>query len=252
MPNKTLLSQLMELAQSPVSFSSSVLGHTQASIGKQNIKNTKFSGKVAYENEEISKVDQARSMLKTLLADGDFDRQLVLNQLMKHLGITEETATSYFQRIAKEMGLTGGSDKDDDGGMSAGPAAEEDSMKAQDNSLNQPQGNSQEMPPEEKDPANLPPPEGTTTSEDPDKQGAIRVIDHARLIYKRQNEEGTYDELWIYNIQSTVSDELDVRRDILAGTDISARRQTSDDGQQSYRLTTMGNAQILEITGLPQ
>lgn len=251
MPNKTLLSQLMELAQSPAAFSSSVLGHTQASIGKQDIKNTKFSGKAAYENEEVSKVDQARSMLKNLLADGDFDRQDVLNQLMKHLGITEETATSYFQRIAKEMGLTGGSEKDDNGGMSAGPASEEDTMKAQDNSLDQPQSTSQELPPTE-DAANMTPPEGTTTSDDPDKQGAIRVIDHARLVYKRQNEEGTYDELWIYNIQSTVSDELDVRRDILAGTDIPAKRQTSDDGQQSYRLTTMGNAQILEITGLPQ
>ena len=87
MPQKTLLSQLMELAQSSATFSAGVLGHTQASIGKQNIKNTKFGGKVAYENEEVSKVDQARSMLKRMLSDEDFDRQEVLEQLMKHLGI---------------------------------------------------------------------------------------------------------------------------------------------------------------------
>ena len=49
-----------------------------------------------------------------------------------------------------------------------------------------------------------------------------------------------------------MKNELTVRRNILAGTDIEPKKTKSEDGQQSYTLTTMGNAQMLNITGLPQ
>ena len=49
-----------------------------------------------------------------------------------------------------------------------------------------------------------------------------------------------------------MKDELTIRRAILEGTDIPPKKTESEDGQQKYELTTMGNGQMLEITGLPQ
>jgi sarcosine oxidase delta subunit len=86
---------------------------------------------------------------------------------------------------------------------------------------------------------------------DMDRQGVIRTAPNAHLIYKRQNEEGNYDELWIYNTGADMKDELEIRRNILAGTDIPASRTKSDDGTQLYTLSSMGNAQYLQIRGLP-
>jgi len=86
---------------------------------------------------------------------------------------------------------------------------------------------------------------------DQDRQGVIRTIDNSHLIFKRQNEEGTYDELWIYNTGADMKDELEIRRNILAGTDISSNRTKSEDGTQNYTLSSMGNAQYLHIRGMP-
>ena len=86
---------------------------------------------------------------------------------------------------------------------------------------------------------------------DMDRQGVIRTAPNAHLIYKRQNEEGNYDELWIYNTGADMKDELEIRRNILAGTDIPTSRTKSDDGTQIYTLASMGNAQYLQIRGLP-
>jgi len=86
---------------------------------------------------------------------------------------------------------------------------------------------------------------------DMDRQGVIRTAPDAHLIYKRQNEEGNYDELWIYNTGADMKDELEIRRNILAGTDIPTSRTKSDDGTQIYTLASMGNAQYLHIRGLP-
>ncbi len=86
---------------------------------------------------------------------------------------------------------------------------------------------------------------------DMDRQGVIRTAPNAHLIYKRQNEEGNYDELWIYNTGADMKDELEIRRNILAGTDIPTNRTKSDDGTQLYTLSSMGNAQYLHIRGLP-
>ncbi len=82
--------------------------------------------------------------------------------------------------------------------------------------------------------------------------GLIRVVPNAHLVYKRETEEGKFEELWIYNIAAETTDELEIRRDILAGTDIEPRQTSSEDGEQSYELVTLGNAQILHISGLPQ
>jgi hypothetical protein len=87
--------------------------------------------------------------------------------------------------------------------------------------------------------------------EDPNKQGVIRKVKGAHLVYKRQDEEGTYEELWIYKLTGEVKDDLEIRRDILAGTDIPQNKTKSEDDTQSYDLWTSGNVQWLKISNLP-
>lgn len=87
-------------------------------------------------------------------------------------------------------------------------------------------------------------------SQDPDRQGVIRVVKNAHLVYKRQNEDGGYDELWIYNV-GKLQDELEIRKAILAGTDIPPNKRASPDNQQKYEIWSAGNAEVLKITGLP-
>lgn len=90
----------------------------------------------------------------------------------------------------------------------------------------------------------------TNATEDPDRQGAIRSVKKAHLVFKRESGDGGYEELWIYNI-GTMKDELETRKAILAGTDIPAGKTSSPDGDQSYTLWSAGNAEVLHIKGLP-
>lgn len=103
--------------------------------------------------------------------------------------------------------------------------------------------------PEEDPAAELDDVAGNAT-EDPDRQGAIRSVKKAHLIFKRESGDGGYEELWIYNI-GTMKDELETRKAILAGTDIPPGKTSSPDGAQSYTLWSAGNAEVLHISGLP-
>lgn len=90
-----------------------------------------------------------------------------------------------------------------------------------------------------------------TATEDPNKQGVLRAVNKARLIYKRQTENGTYEELWIYNIsKDNAPDSFKRRRAILAGTDIPPNKSTSPDGSQTYDIWTTTNAELIRIKGL--
>lgn len=86
--------------------------------------------------------------------------------------------------------------------------------------------------------------------EDPNKQGLVRTAAGARLVYKRKGPDGTFEELWMYNV-SKIQQQMDTRREILSGTDIDPQSRESKDGKQRYDATTMGNAELLHITGLP-
>lgn len=86
--------------------------------------------------------------------------------------------------------------------------------------------------------------------EDPDRQGLIRTVDKAHLVYKRVQADGTYAELWIYN-HNDINDEMKIRKAIISGTDIPVNKTQSPDGSQSYTIWTAGNAELLHITGLP-
>ena len=85
---------------------------------------------------------------------------------------------------------------------------------------------------------------------DPDRQGLIRAVKDAHLVYKRDTEDGTFEELWIYNL-TTLRGELDVKKAILAGTDIPTNKTRSPDGSQTYEIWSSGNAEMILIKGLP-
>lgn len=93
-------------------------------------------------------------------------------------------------------------------------------------------------------------PEEPSEPEDPNRQGMIRTVKGAHLVYKREVEDGTYHELWQYNI-STLRDEITIRKAILAGTDIPVNKAQSPDGSQSFETWAAGNAELLLVKGLP-
>lgn len=86
--------------------------------------------------------------------------------------------------------------------------------------------------------------------EDPDRQGVIRTIKNAHLIYKRMDSDGTFSELWMYDISKGSKDEFDIRNAILDGTDIDQKTGASDDNKQKYTLWTNNTRQMMHITGL--
>lgn len=85
-----------------------------------------------------------------------------------------------------------------------------------------------------------------------DFQGEIRTVRGANLVFKRKMEDGNFEELWIYNVGNDIKRETQIRRAILAGTDIDPGSQESKDGQQRANTSTTGNVQFLHIVGLPQ
>lgn len=99
-----------------------------------------------------------------------------------------------------------------------------------------------DLPPEDMEPSE---------PEDPNRQGMIRTVKGAHLVYKREVEDGTYEELWIYNA-STLRDEITIRKAVLAGTDIPVNKSQSPDGAQSVETWVAGNAELMLVKGLPQ
>jgi len=90
-----------------------------------------------------------------------------------------------------------------------------------------------------------------------DQQGQVRHVKAAHLVYKAQEDDGTWTELWHYNIgepgqNEQVRSDQQIRDDILAGTDIPKNQITSEDGSQQYSLWTAGNAQMMQVKGLPR
>jgi hypothetical protein len=107
----------------------------------------------------------------------------------------------------------------------------------------------EQQPPEQE--KNLPSDDSDDATGDPDKQGIIRVVKGAHLVYKRETEDGTYEELWVYKTGNPTRDEYKIRKDILAGTDIAFDKMSSEDNAQTYELWTSGNVQMIKIDGLP-
>lgn len=197
-----------------------------------------------YEEEEeyeedaeqtTNKIDLARQLFQAVINRPDSTRKGIIQQFVEQIGVTQSTAVSYYERLAKEAGITGKDDGEQD--IGAGDGMGDDELPSA--------GGTEEEPPME------PEMEPEDEDSDPNRAGVIRTVDNAHLIFKRQDEEGKFEELWQYNTNDKIGDELDIRRDILAGTDIPPKKTRSPEGDQNYTLTTLGNAQYVHITGLP-
>ncbi len=180
--------------------------------------------------QKVSKKDKARAIMRQLASKPGITRDEMIQELIRQLPTTDSTATSYYEDIAREMGLMGnkgGEDMAQEPGMGdEGPVDE------------LPGDTEQQLSQEEID------------AQDPNAQGMIRTVDKAHLVFKRQMEDGKFEELWVYNLGDKIHDSLNVRREILGGTDIPRGHTRSEDGHQTYTLHTLGNAQLLHITGL--
>ncbi len=86
---------------------------------------------------------------------------------------------------------------------------------------------------------------------DANRDGLIRYVKNAHLVYKRKDVDGTYTELWQYKISKNFKDEFYIRNAILAGTDIDQKTGASVDHKQSFELWTNNNMQVMKIIGLP-
>ncbi len=217
-------------------------------------KLTGFHREEEEENEETDEEDdqegvkyQQAQQLFTALVNQRTPRKEIINQMMKQIGVTDSTATSYYQRLAKDAGITNSGDRQiaDPSTPQLGVAAGFDPMQGGAGAGGAEAGMGTQPPPEETNVT------GVEVEGDPNRQGLIRTVKGAHLVYKRKNEEGTFDELWVFGTGDDMKKTLEVRRAILAGTDIPPRALKSENGSQSYTLTSMGNGQILSIKGLP-
>lgn len=85
---------------------------------------------------------------------------------------------------------------------------------------------------------------------DEDYQGNIRTIRGAHLVYKRATEDGTFEELWIYNVGKNRAAEAKIRNAIMAGSDVDVNRDVSEDGSQKVETYTVGNVQYIKLIGV--
>lgn len=92
---------------------------------------------------------------------------------------------------------------------------------------------------------------GDEEPQDQNYQGNVRSIPGTFLVYKREAEDSTFEELWLYNVGKDIKHEMKLRRAILSGTDISPQTGRSKDGKQTAKITSLGNVQFLNVFGVP-
>lgn len=88
---------------------------------------------------------------------------------------------------------------------------------------------------------------------DIDRQGNVKYVQDAHLVTRHQVEDGTYEELWIFNNDRNNHRRSDkIIRDIIKDTDIPENEISSEDGSQNYIIWSVGNIQMVKVTGLPE
>lgn len=228
---ESLLAELLNGAL-PNTVTSNILSKTP-NVRKSKVKETEEE-----QETTVNKIDVARRLFQTLINRPDLSRKDIIQHFIDHVGVTHSTAVSYYERLAKEAGMTNVDDTEDlglgvdMGGPTGGTAAAPASTQQQPIQVQNGQVEDEMDEPEE-------------------REGIIRTVPNAHLVYKRQGEDGTFEELWVYNTDDTLDTDMKIRHDILAGTDIPPKKTKSPDGTQTYTLTNMGNAQYLHVTGLP-
>lgn len=82
-------------------------------------------------------------------------------------------------------------------------------------------------------------------------EGIVRAVKGAYLVSKKQQPDDTYTEIWVYNTGKDYKSEAEVRKSILAGTDIDPTKNFSEDGSQEAVIDSVGNVQYITLTGMP-
>lgn len=85
----------------------------------------------------------------------------------------------------------------------------------------------------------------------PEQEAIKRSVKGAHLVFKRQADVDSYEELWIYAVNpKDPQAHAKIEELILAGTDVSPVSMGSEDGSQRATSWIAGNAKMLHITGL--
>lgn len=80
--------------------------------------------------------------------------------------------------------------------------------------------------------------------------GIVRAVKGAYLVSKKRQPDETFTEVWVYNTGKNHKAEAEIRKSIIAGTDIDPIKNYSEDGSQSAMLDTIGNVQYMTLIGL--
>lgn len=87
-----------------------------------------------------------------------------------------------------------------------------------------------------------------------DRQGSIRIVADAHLVYKRRDESNQFTELWVFKENKRQKMMGKILNAIIAGTDIQQGRKQSIDGVQRIETWEIGPPEntimYVEITGL--
>lgn len=87
-----------------------------------------------------------------------------------------------------------------------------------------------------------------------DRDGEIRVVPRAHLVYKRKQDANKFTELWIYKHDNLAKQSDLVYAAILAATDIPVRAKSSPDGEQTVKTWRIGKPTdtlvFVELNGL--
>ena len=98
------------------------------------------------------------------------------------------------------------------------------------------------------------PTDSDNPEDDPDRQGTIRTVADAHLVYKRRNENNQFTELWVYKENKLLKNNSKIYDAILAGTDIPKALKHSPDGSQTVNIWEIGpptnTLVFVEIEGL--
>ena len=83
------------------------------------------------------------------------------------------------------------------------------------------------------------------------EEPVTRFVPGAHLVYKRQSEVDSFEELWIYAVDvKSPTSHAKIEQQILAGTDIDPSSMASEDGAQQASVWHAGNAKYMHLTGL--
>ncbi len=205
-----------------------------------------LSAEYEEDEERVSKFDMAHQLLLPLLNNPNINRDDVIKKLEKQLQLKNSTAVKYYEQIVKEFNKNkNSSSKLNDEQKIQGDELTDTTFNQQTQQTNNLDNNYAQQ--------NQQLDTATPQMQEfkhPNKQGVIRTVKNAHLVYKRQNEKGLFDELWVYKI-SNIKNEMKIKRNILSGTDIPPNRTSSEDNSQKASIYTIGNVQLVQITGLP-